>query len=246
MTSAASRPTRPHRSGAIRGGVVVVVLVALGLAWRLTPLSEWVSPEGLSTLARPVREASWGPLVAFGAFAIGGTLMVPITALIVANALVFDTGPALTAAIPGVLLSATLGFAAGHALWREAVDRMSGGRFEAVNRALAERGPLPMAVLRLVPVAPFAVVNLIAGASRIRFRDYIAGTALTMVPGTVAMTLGARGVAGAVRDPSPVNVTLALALLIGIFGGGRFVVGWARRRGRDEGTAESLPHGELT
>lgn len=246
MTSAPPRTTRPHRSGALRGGAVVLGLVALGLAWRLTPLSEWVSPEGLSALARPVREASWGPLVAFAAFAIGGTLMVPITAMIVANALVFETVPALAAAIPGVLLSAALGYAAGHGLWREAVDRMSGGRFEAVNRALAERGPLPMAVLRLVPVAPFAIVNLVAGASRIRFRDYIVGTALTMVPGIVAMTLGARGVAGAVRDPSPVNVTVALALLIGLLAGGRLVAGWARRRGHGKASTEGLPHGELT
>ena len=36
-------------------------------------------------------------------------------------------------------------------------------------------------------IAPFTLVNLFAGASHIRFRDYLLGTAISMTPGTLAM-----------------------------------------------------------
>ena len=50
-----------------------------------------------------------------------------------------------------------------------------------------------MATVRLVPAAPFTLVNLVAGAMRIRFLHYLAGTALGLLPGLAVMAaLGAR------------------------------------------------------
>ena len=46
-----------------------------------------------------------------------------------------------------------------------------------------------MTVLRLLPIAPFTVVNLVAGASEIRARDYMLGSLFGMSPGIVLMTM---------------------------------------------------------
>jgi phospholipase D1/2 len=43
-------------------------------------------------------------------------------------------------------------------------------------------------VLRLLPIAPFTLVNIVAGAMQLRFRDFFAGTVLGMTPGIVLMT----------------------------------------------------------
>ena len=43
--------------------------------------------------------------------------------------------------------------------------------------------------LRLLPVAPFTVVNMVAGAGHIRFWDFVLGTAFGMAPGILAITL---------------------------------------------------------
>jgi phospholipase D1/2 len=42
--------------------------------------------------------------------------------------------------------------------------------------------------VRIVPVAPFAVINLFTGASHIRLRDYLIGTLLGMIPGAAGLT----------------------------------------------------------
>jgi uncharacterized membrane protein YdjX (TVP38/TMEM64 family) len=46
-----------------------------------------------------------------------------------------------------------------------------------------------LAGLRLIPVAPFSIVNLVAGASGVGLRDFLAGTLIGMGPGIVIICL---------------------------------------------------------
>ena len=43
-----------------------------------------------------------------------------------------------------------------------------------ITMALAKRGLLTMLAVHIIPVAPFTIINLVAGASHIRFRDFVA------------------------------------------------------------------------
>jgi len=52
---------------------------------------------------------------------------------------------------------------------------------------MAKQGILTVAMIRNIPVAPFTIVNLIAGASHIRLKDYLIGTALGMLPGRLGV-----------------------------------------------------------
>ena len=67
-----------------------------------------------------------------------------------------------------------------------------------------------------MPIAPFTVVNVVAGASAIRFRDYLVGTALGMGPGIAAVTLLGDRLRGVLEQPTPGNVAL-LALAIAVW-----------------------------
>jgi len=69
-----------------------------------------------------------------------------------------------------------------------------------------------MVITRLLPVAPFTMVNVLAGALQIRFRDYLIGTALGMAPGIIITVTFAHHLAEAVRNPSPE----AIAVLAGV------------------------------
>jgi uncharacterized membrane protein YdjX (TVP38/TMEM64 family) len=75
-----------------------------------------------------------------------------------------------------------------------------------------------MTALRVVPVAPFTVVNLVAGASHIRFRDFALGTLLGMIPGTLALVVLSDQVVAALRSPDAAHIALlvGLAALIGL------------------------------
>jgi uncharacterized membrane protein YdjX (TVP38/TMEM64 family) len=63
-----------------------------------------------------------------------------------------------------------------------------------------------------VPVAPYTVVNLAAGASHIGFRDFALGTLLGIAPGTLALTVLAGQIRATWANPDP----RTFAALIGV------------------------------
>jgi phosphatidylserine/phosphatidylglycerophosphate/cardiolipin synthase-like enzyme/uncharacterized membrane protein YdjX (TVP38/TMEM64 family) len=203
----------PHRSLLARVGVTIGVLLALVIAWRWTPLGDWITPAGLASLTAFLREAALGPVVAFTGFAIAGCLMVPVTVMVVAAALVFGWRTGFLIALSASLLSAALGYELGRLLWRDAVRRLAGRRLNRVSQALGHRGTMSMVLVRLVPVAPFTIVNLVAGASHIRFRHFLLGTLVGMAPGTLALTFFAERAERAVTEPG--LATVLTALLVG-------------------------------
>lgn len=224
----------PSRSLALRIGVALAAAIALALAWRFTPLSEWLAPGQLAGLVEPLRGDPMGPVVVIGAYVAGGILMVPVTALIVATALVFGPAVGFATALAGSLLSGAVTYAIGRVLWRQTVRRIAGRRLNAVSRWLARRGVLSVAAVRIVPIAPFTVVNLVAGASHLRFRDYMVGTLLGMAPGTLALTALSDRLAQAVLDPG-LWTFLVFAVLVGVV---VLFMRWLRRR-----LAEETGHG---
>jgi phospholipase D1/2 len=128
-------------------------------------------------------------------------------------------GPMLGSAyaIAGALLSAAVTYEIGRRLGRDAVRRLLGTRINGLSRRIAKRGIVAMVIVRTVPVAPFTVVNIVAGASHIRFRDYLIGTALGMLPGIAITVTFAHHLAETVRNPSVGTVSvlvLVVALLI--------------------------------
>ena len=102
------------------------------------------------------------------------------------------------------------------------VERLGGERVARLTRALKRNGTLAVFLVRKVP-APFTLVNIVVGASTIRFRDFIVGTMLGMGAFVVGFAGFGYQLAKALRDPSPatligaalfVVVPLTLAVLI--------------------------------
>jgi phospholipase D1/2 len=79
--------------------------------------------------------------------------------------------------------------------------RLAGETVNRLSRKLARRGVLTVFAMRLLPIAPFTVVNIVAGASHIRFRDFFLGTAAGLLPGLIAITVFVDRVTAAVRQP---------------------------------------------
>jgi uncharacterized membrane protein YdjX (TVP38/TMEM64 family) len=82
-----------------------------------------------------------------------------------------------------------------------------------------------MTAVRLFPVAPFTVVNMVAGTSHIRLRDFTFGTLLGMVPGVLAITVFERSLEQAVAEPATGNFLLLGAVLVAVVG-----LAWGVRR----------------
>ncbi|MFO7918033.1 MAG: hypothetical protein R6V13_08145 [Anaerolineae bacterium] len=72
--------------------------------------------------------------------------------------------------------------------------------------------------MRIVPVAPFAVLNLLAGAMHISLRDFAIGTTVGMLPGIIALAIFAEGLLSLIGQADLHAVALILVGVLGLAG----------------------------
>lgn len=207
-----SREPLPRRFAGLV--MLTLILIAMTLAWRHTPLRDYLNLHSMVRLAGELREVPLTPLWIMLAFVLGGLLMVPVTLLIAATGIVFGTFPGAWYAMAGSLLSAAVGYLVGVMLGRDAVRRLMGARISRLSVRIARRGVIAMIIIRTLPLAPYGVVNIVAGASHIRWRDYLVGTAIGMLPGIFLTTTFADHLIMAIRQPSAQTLGILLIIVL--------------------------------
>jgi len=208
-----------------RVGLILVALFLVAAAWRWSPLYGWTEPLRVAAWIEPLRDSLLAPLIAVAVFTFGSLLVVPVTILIVLTAIVFGPWLGAAYALLGSFTSASLNYLIGRMLWRDTVVRLAGGRLSRLSRTLARRGVLAMIAVRLLPVAPFTVVNLVAGSSHLRYRDFALGTLIGMSPGIFGLAVFSDQAIAAIRSPGAGTVTTA-AIILALFA---LTTWWLRR-----------------
>jgi uncharacterized membrane protein YdjX (TVP38/TMEM64 family) len=161
----------------------------------------------------------WAPIVVVLAYTPASVVMFPRPLLTMAAGMAFGAVLGFAYAITGIVLAASIAFAVGRRLKRDMVRRLVGTRLNRISAALQRNGLLAMTAIRLVPVAPFVVVNLAAGAIRVRYWHFALGTVLGMMPGALVATLLGDQVKTALTPAGGFNYWLIAglaALVIGI------------------------------
>jgi phospholipase D1/2 len=153
-------------------------------------------------------------------------VLFPVTVLIMATALA--CGPLLGFAysLTGCLLSATLTYGLGYFFGHDIIRSLPGARLGRLSQRLAQHGFVAILLVRIVPVAPFTVVNMVAGAAHIRLRNFILGTCVGMLPGLLVMTVFGGQLEDFIRQPNGGGVftLIGLLALLGL------LTLWVRRR----------------
>ncbi len=167
-------------------------LAVLAVLWQWLAFNDVLTPEmlrqALDRLTGLSREG-WMPAVVLAAFVVGSLLVFPLSILVAATGLIYGTAWGFVYALAGTLLAAVVTYWVGRALGREAVVRHGGQRLNRLARVLARRGVSTMIIISLLPLAPFTLTNMMAGAFRLRFRDYLLGTLIGILPGLLAMAV---------------------------------------------------------
>ncbi|WP_242469587.1 VTT domain-containing protein [Rhabdochromatium marinum] len=211
-------------------GILGLFLVLAGL-WRWTPLGGWLDPQALTDAAHQLSGTLWGPPLATVGFVVASLVAVPVTLLILAVALLFDPLTGILVALTGSTLSAAAGRWLGARLGRGLLERLAGSTVSRMAHRLGQRGLLTILTVRIVPVAPFAVLNLVSGVLPLRWRDYLLGTVIGMLPGILALTLFAEGLIAVLGRADPRALALLLVGLLalgGLIWVGRRLLGIAR------------------
>ncbi len=207
---------------------VALAGIAAGLAmfWHYGPAAVLVDALRTAQLARSLIDNPWVPLLIIAAYTPAALLLFPRPLITLFAVIALGPGWGFACAFTGVMVSAAVTYRVGRRLDRSFVRRLSSRRLGSISRFLYHRGPLAIAAVRLVPLAPFAVVNVVAGAMGVRARCFLAGTALGMLPGTLLATLFGDELTRGLRDPHSIHVALCAAAAAALITAGWLVRCW--------------------
>src|SRR6185295_1785785 len=131
---------------------------------------------------------------------VGGFLFGPVLATVYVNL--------------GATIGATLAFLAARYLLRDWVERKFGDRLASLQAGFERNAFSYLLTLRLIPLFPFFLVNLVSGLTRVGVGTYILATSIGIIPGTFVYAFAGRqlGTINSVREVVSPNVLLALPL----------------------------------
>lgn len=203
------------------------ILAAAGLAILLFyrfDLGRWLTLESVKA-NRDVLLA-WTdahyPVAAAGfiaAYCLQTALSLPgATLFTLAGGFLFGVIPGAIYANLGATSGAALAFLAARYLFRDAVERRFGATLKPIQEGFARDGFNYLLTLRLIPIFPFFLVNLVSGLTRISTSSYVLATAVGIVPASLVYCnagrqLGSLNSLGDVASPRVLGAFALLGLL---------------------------------
>jgi len=197
------------RLAAVGGLTAAIVWFAL----HRELLREFLQPGELQrALGRFGRAA---PLLFILLYASATVLFAPGAILTVAGGALFGPLWGTLWNLIGATCGATLAFSIARYVGADWVAGRAGERMARLIRGVDEEGWRFVALVRLVPLFPFNLVNYAFGLTRIRLSEYVLASFLCMAPGALAYTyLGYAGREAAAGQAGSIHkALLALALL---------------------------------
>jgi uncharacterized membrane protein YdjX (TVP38/TMEM64 family) len=211
IPTAARRRAAP---GLVRLAVMLLCLAAIACVWRWTFLLSSVDYASLVSWTAALTDSPLAPLWMAAFFTLGTFILMPVTLLIIATGAAFGPTLGFSYALWGASVSALASYGLGRLAGKDNVRWLAGPRLSRVQRQISRHGFLSMLFARVIPIAPFVLVNLVAGAVQIRLRDFFLGTVLGMSPGIFAIVVLENQLQRALRDPAIGNIALLVGLAI--------------------------------
>ena len=161
------------------GGVGIVFLFGaqvLGVGGETT-VEHWLA----------AARGPWALPVAVAAFAVLAFVGVPQFVLIAAAVVAFGPWAGMAYSWIGTMVSALIGFGLGRLFGGRLLRDLHSPGVDSFTALVARNGFTASLVVRLVPSAPFIVINMAAGVTPMRLRAFALGTAIGIVP-KIALT----------------------------------------------------------
>lgn len=187
------------------GGVMaVLVLSKLGLI---------TGTDNLTDAMETLRGASWSVPALIGVFCLGAYLGVPqfvlMAGAVAAFGPVWGFGWGWVATLCSGSLTFWTGRLGGEALFR----RYAGARANQVSAFLGRNGFVASLLIRLVPTAPFIVVNMAFGVSRARFLAFLGGLGIGALPKLALVAFAGQGLVSAGQGATAFALGLVAAAI---------------------------------
>lgn len=193
-------------------GIAVVAILGGLMFWASQSIS-WLSGESINAFLEKSRGTYFALPTVLLVYVVGGILFFPVTVLSLAVAAIFGPVWGPIYGIMGALMSSAILFGAGKLSGDAGLRKIGGPKVEALDDKLKQSGIVGVAAIRMLPIAPFSLVNLVAGISSIGIGQFLIGTFLGMFPPMIAKGLVGDSITQIFRNPSVETISY---LLIGI------------------------------
>jgi len=175
-------------------------------------------------------QGPWSLPVAVAAFAILAFVGVPQIMLIAAAVVAFGPVTGIAYSWVGTMVSALVGFYLGRMAGAPTLERFSGAGVARFVRLVARNGFFASLIVRLVPSAPFIVVNMAAGVTPMRVVDFAIGTAIGIVPKIVLTAFAGNSIFRVLRGEIGKDAVWLVVIAAAWIGIGLVARGWLRNR----------------
>jgi uncharacterized membrane protein YdjX (TVP38/TMEM64 family) len=169
-------------------------------------------------------------LIAVAAFAVLAFLGVPQVALIAASVVAFGPWLGFGYSWIGTMVSAAIGFGLGRVFGPRLLRDFGGDGVNRFMHLIGRNGFLASLVVRLVPAAPFVAINMAGGVTPMRMRDFLAGTAVGIVPKILLMVTAGNSLVRAKHGSLWLNLAILVLVLAAWVGAGLLARRWIRAR----------------
>jgi len=188
--------------------VPVLIIVAVVVAWR-TGYFDATKLSTMRAVIRETRELPFAPALYVVAYALAVVLLLPTTALSLMGGALFGM-PGLLLTWIGAMTGSVCAYSLGRYTGRGFVRRFLGNH--ALLRRLRDDASVPdLMRLRVLPVAPFGVLDYLSGMSAIPFRKLLLASSVAILPTKTAYVFAGRQLAGALEGGPSATGALVVA-----------------------------------
>jgi uncharacterized membrane protein YdjX (TVP38/TMEM64 family) len=183
--------THAPKSAPVRRWLPLAVLVAAVLAAWHWDVRSYVNFNALLThrefvLAKVAALGPWAPVAFIALYGAVAALSIPVAALLsMMGGFLFGTILGTLYSLLGATIGATLVFLLARTAYGDVLQRRAGPALKKVQAGLREDAVSYLLVLRLVPLFPFFVVNLVAALFGMSLRAYVLCSFFGMMPGAL-------------------------------------------------------------
>jgi uncharacterized membrane protein YdjX (TVP38/TMEM64 family) len=179
------QPTKKTSRAVVKAIVLVFFIIAAVLLIRFTPVKNYLTADALGSFLETA--GLWAPVLYMAIYAVGVCLFLPGTLLTGLGAAIFGAYWGFLYVWIGAMMGASAAFFIGRTLGRDFAASLIGGKLKKYDDAIERNGFATVLYLRLV-YFPFTPMNFGMGLTKVRFRDYVAGTGLGIIVGTFIFT----------------------------------------------------------
>ena len=209
------------RASIVKKGVILALFAIVSVAFFYFDLKQYLSIEALKANRDSLlvfTESNYAVAVVLfivGYAVVTGASLPGAVILTLAGGFLFGSVLGTFYVNVGATTGATLAFLAARYLLRDWVESRFGNRLGAIQEGFRKNAFSYLMTLRLIPLFPFFLVNLVSGLSRVSVSTYIAATALGIIPGSFVYTYAGRqlGTLNSLSEIASPRVLVAFTLL---------------------------------